>query len=69
MKEDPEQGHWYSTVFNNRQVIKFIRKVLTQNESTQSPKVLKSFTLTVFRPEESGSLEGWRIEEVSCLGR
>jgi (2Fe-2S) ferredoxin len=69
MKEDPEQGHWYRTVFDNRQVIKFIQEVLKQNEHSQSPKVLKPFTLTVFRPEESGSLEGWKVEEVSCLGR
>ncbi|KAF7778870.1 hypothetical protein Agabi119p4_3215 [Agaricus bisporus var. burnettii] len=69
MKEDPERGHWYPTVFNNRQVIKFIQGVLKPNEHPQSSKVLKPFTLTAFRPEESGSLEGWRIEEVTRLGR
>jgi len=67
MKEDKNQLHFYPTVFNNLQVQDFINGLL---ESSQDrPESFEPFTLTVFRPEESGSLYGWRIEKVRVPGR
>jgi hypothetical protein len=67
MKEDKDQLHFYPTVLNNSQVEKFINGLLASPED--QAQVFKPFTLTVVRPEESGSLNGWRIEEVKIPGR
>lgn len=67
MKEDKNQLHFYPTVFNNSRVREFINGLL---ESPQNRiELFEPFTLTVFIPEESGSLHGWRIEKVRVPGR
>lgn len=67
MKEDKGQLHFYPTVLNNSQVQDFVTGLLISHESRM--QTLEQFTLTVFRPEESGTLNGWRIEEVKVPGR
>lgn len=69
MREDKGQGHWYPTVLNNDQVQEFIEQHTQKHTGINGSKPLSPFTLTVFRPEESGSLNGWKIEEVNCPGR
>ncbi|KAF9452861.1 hypothetical protein P691DRAFT_721023 [Macrolepiota fuliginosa MF-IS2] len=68
MKEDEGQLHWYPSVLNNDQVKEFIQQHVEGHRSDMS-ETPRPFTLTVFRPEESGSLNGWKIEEVKCPGR
>lgn len=67
MKEDKSQSHFYPTVFDNPQVRDFINGLLESSQDRQES--FEPFILTVFRPEESGSLYGWRIEKVRAPGR
>lgn len=67
MKEDKGQLHFYPTVLNNSQVQGFINGLLEAPRSRA--EWLQPFTLTVFRPEESGSLHSWKIQEVKVPGR
>ncbi|KXN90500.1 hypothetical protein AN958_04172 [Leucoagaricus sp. SymC.cos] len=67
MKEDKGQLHFYPTVLNNSQVEDFVNGLLASPE--RQSHLSEPFTLTVFRPEESGSLNGWKIEEVEVPGR
>ncbi|KAL0578240.1 hypothetical protein V5O48_003735 [Marasmius crinis-equi] len=65
-KEDPGQPHFYATVFDNEQVQSFLDQVL---EKSVPPSPSRSFTLTVALPADSGSLHGWRIDQLSIPGR
>ncbi|KAF8894431.1 hypothetical protein BD779DRAFT_1501027 [Infundibulicybe gibba] len=68
LREVPGEGHWYPSVFNNEQVRAFLERVVTT--SADSPHRHKDeFTLTVAIPLESGSLHGWKIEELIVPGR
>ncbi|RDB21028.1 hypothetical protein Hypma_011398 [Hypsizygus marmoreus] len=64
--EDPGQGHWYPSVFDNEHVQTFMDSVLSTQE-----RILPAskFTLTVSVPSESGSLHGWKIESLLLPGR
>ncbi|KAK0502905.1 hypothetical protein EDD18DRAFT_1135549 [Armillaria luteobubalina] len=66
-REDPGQGHWYSTVFNNTQVTAFIDDLIASYPSTTAPS--RKFTLSVSVPAESGSLHGWCIVALTIPGR
>ena len=62
--------HWYPGYFQMRQVDKFIAR------ATALPKtvgvlgtVVRTFTLTVVVPEESGSMFGWAISQTDVTGR
>ncbi|KAK0197474.1 hypothetical protein F5146DRAFT_48465 [Armillaria mellea] len=66
-REDPGQGHWYSTVFNNAQVTAFIDDLIASYPSTIASS--SKFTLSVSIPAESGSLHGWRIVALTIPGR
>ncbi len=56
-------------MFANDQVQQFIDNVMERYEQTSGFEPFGPFTLTVFRPEDSGSLKGWKIEKVKCPGR
>ncbi|KAF8636685.1 hypothetical protein AX17_003490 [Amanita inopinata Kibby_2008] len=64
-QEDLGQGHWYPSVFLNDGVKSFLDRILLNTTKTAS----KEFSLTVSIPAESGSLHGWRIEELATPGR
>jgi hypothetical protein len=67
-REEPGQGHWYSSVFNNEQVMAFLDAVLVE-ERQQPPQRPATFTLTTAVPAETGSLHGWRILRWLVPGR
>lgn len=56
-------------MFANDQVQQFVYQEMERHEQMASSEAFEPFTLTVFRPEESGSLKGWKIEEVKSLGK
>lgn len=66
-REDQNQGHWYPSVLNNAQVQDFL-DIYTNLPEGESPSV-KEFTLTVYAPQDCGSLYGWKIERVLLPGR
>ncbi|KAG6833482.1 hypothetical protein H0H87_006054 [Tephrocybe sp. NHM501043] len=66
LREVPNEGHWFSSVFDNEEVQSFLEAVLT---TPRSLDLAKEFTLTVTDPAASGSLHGWRIESLVFPGR
>jgi len=66
-REDQNQGHWYSSVLNNAQVQDFLDNYA--NLSIGDSPSVKEFTLTVYAPQDCGSLYGWKIECVLLPGR
>ncbi|KAG2020554.1 hypothetical protein CC2G_005880 [Coprinopsis cinerea AmutBmut pab1-1] len=66
LKEDPGQGHWYSSVLNNEEVQTFLESHSSLNTTREVPQ---SFELTVSNPTESGSLYGFQIQSLSIPGR
>lgn len=66
LREDPGEGHWYSSVLNNSEVESFVNEMaIPGNRRVQSD----AFTLTVTIPAESGPLHGWSIEQLKIPGR
>ena len=61
-REDAEQPHWYPWIFQTEDVQAFIDAPAFSSRS-------KQFTLTVAVPSESGSMHGWRIENLAVPGR
>ncbi|KAH9951491.1 hypothetical protein B0H21DRAFT_818527 [Amylocystis lapponica] len=71
-REDPGQPHFYPSVFANGHVQSFMRNILAR-EFGQQPdtgtSLVRTFTLTVAAPAESGPLHGWRIHALHVPGR
>lgn len=67
LQEDPGQDHWYPWVLNNQRVQNFLDYLLALPRRVNAD--LNTFTLTVAVPAESGSLHGWRIEQLAIPGR
>ncbi|TFK67890.1 hypothetical protein BDN72DRAFT_821909 [Pluteus cervinus] len=66
-REDPHQGHWYQTVFEGDAIQTFFDNILTVPNTL--PAKEGSFTLTISSPSDSGSKNGWKIEELLIPGR
>ena len=66
LREDPGEGHWYSSVLDNSEVESFVNEMTKPDrQRVQSD----AFTLTVTIPAESGPLHGWSIEQLKIPGR
>ncbi|KAM5531823.1 hypothetical protein V8D89_014522 [Ganoderma adspersum] len=65
-REDPGERHWYSDVFKNDEVAAFVSSTLSRRDAGTS---MRSFTLTVAVPSDSGSLHGWSIHRLGIPGR
>jgi len=66
--EEAGQPHWYPNVLSSHHVQAFISSVLNRDD-TALRELCECFTLTVFNPDESGSLHGFSIREVNLPGR
>lgn len=66
-REEPDQGHWYPSVFKNPQVKAFLDSILDDNRPP--PRCSTTFTLTSAVPANTGSFHGWRILNLVVPGR
>ncbi|KAI8998905.1 hypothetical protein BD414DRAFT_476389 [Trametes punicea] len=66
-REDAGEQHWYPSVFTNDQVRSFVSSAL--ESVSEGSTILRSFTLTVSIPSDSGSLHGWSILSLTVPGR
>ncbi|KAI1790745.1 hypothetical protein LXA43DRAFT_973466 [Ganoderma leucocontextum] len=66
--EDSGEKHWYKDVFKNHEVAAFVSSTLS-GRNPAIPTGLRTFTLTVAVPSDSGSLYGWSIHRLSIPGR
>ncbi|PIL23730.1 hypothetical protein GSI_13480 [Ganoderma sinense ZZ0214-1] len=65
-REDSEERHWYPDVFKNDEVAAFVSSTLSGQDAGAS---IRTFTLTVAVPSDSGSLHGWSIYRLGIPGR
>ncbi|TCD68231.1 hypothetical protein EIP91_011300 [Steccherinum ochraceum] len=68
-QEDKGKPHWYpDTIFDNDSVQRFLDSTLEQSFVSELNDI-KSFTLTVAIPSDSGSLHGFHIDSLLIPGR
>jgi len=67
LREDSMKGHWYPDIFSNEEVQDFIESLLSAPQMFRKQSTL--FTLTATAPENSGSMNGWKIEKLIVPGR
>ncbi|HEV7737111.1 MAG TPA: hypothetical protein VGO47_07045 [Chlamydiales bacterium] len=61
--------HWYPEVFTSQHVRSFLSKHLDIDSNPPVVEMPKELILTVAIPTESGSLYGFRIQELYIPGR